>query len=90
MSYLLSRLNLGAETAVTAHCSTDNWEFHPLYTDGHCPICGWQAPGWPKPVPAWAAALEQLQWDFVGLFGLFALLLVAGYLMAVATGILPH
>jgi hypothetical protein len=37
-------------------------------------------------VPAWAARLETVQWDFVALLGLFALLLVAGYLVASAAG----
>ncbi|MGI8609560.1 MAG: hypothetical protein ACR2MY_10100 [Candidatus Dormibacteria bacterium] len=88
MSYLLNRLNLGPETQLTAHCTTDNWDFRPLYTDGRCPICNWQPEGWPLPAPPWALALERMQWDFVGLFGLLAVLVVLGYLMAVGTGIL--
>ncbi|GAC1331320.1 MAG: hypothetical protein NVSMB17_09370 [Candidatus Dormibacteria bacterium] len=90
MKYLLGRLNIGELTTATAHCATDDWEFHPHYTEGRCPICGWQGQGWPKPVPPWAVALEHVQWDFVGLFVLSAVLLSLGILMARATGILPH
>ena len=28
-----------------AICPADSWAFRPAYTDGHCPICGWQPPG---------------------------------------------
>lgn len=24
-----------------AICPVDSWTFTPLYSDGHCPICGW-------------------------------------------------
>jgi uncharacterized membrane protein len=23
----------------------DSWAFRPAYTEGHCPICGWEPPG---------------------------------------------
>ena len=28
-----------------AICPVDSWAFRPRYTEGHCPICGWQPPG---------------------------------------------
>jgi hypothetical protein len=31
-----------AETKVV--CPIDQWAFRPRYTDGRCPICGWEAP----------------------------------------------
>ncbi|MFN2466446.1 MAG: hypothetical protein ABR598_09310 [Candidatus Dormibacteria bacterium] len=86
MTYLLDWLNIGPSRTLTVHCKADDWDFHPLYTHGECPICGWQPEGWPRPVPAWAAQLQGLQWDFVGLLGLFALLLALGYLVASAAG----
>ena len=28
-----------------AICPVDSWAFRPRYTAGHCPLCGWEAPG---------------------------------------------
>jgi hypothetical protein len=28
-----------------AICPVDSWAFRPAYTEGHCPICGWEPPG---------------------------------------------
>jgi hypothetical protein len=28
-----------------AICPIDDWAFTPRYTEGRCPLCGWQAPG---------------------------------------------
>ena len=27
-----------------AVCPVDDWTFTPRYTDGRCPLCGWEAP----------------------------------------------
>ena len=29
----------------TARCPIDEWTFTPRYTDGVCPLCGWQPEG---------------------------------------------
>ena len=29
-----------------AICPVDSWAFTPLYTDGHCPLCGWAPDGY--------------------------------------------
>ncbi len=29
-----------------AICPVDSWAFTPLYTDGHCPLCGWVPEGY--------------------------------------------
>jgi len=29
-----------------AVCPADSWAFTPLYTDGACPLCGWQPEGY--------------------------------------------
>jgi hypothetical protein len=28
-----------------AICPVDSWAFRPRYTDGRCPLCGWEPPG---------------------------------------------
>ncbi len=28
--------------SITCRCEVDDWEFHPRYTDGACPLCGWR------------------------------------------------
>jgi len=28
-----------------AICPVDDWAFTPRYTEGRCPLCGWEAPG---------------------------------------------
>lgn len=28
-----------------AHCPIDDWDFAPYFTGGHCPLCGFEAPG---------------------------------------------
>lgn len=38
------RDRLGADEA-KAICPVDSWAFRPRYTDGHCPLCGWEPPG---------------------------------------------
>jgi hypothetical protein len=30
-----------ADRRAKAICPVDSWTFTPLYTDGHCPLCGW-------------------------------------------------
>ena len=29
----------------TVHCEFDDWDFAPQYTDGVCPLCGWEPDG---------------------------------------------
>jgi hypothetical protein len=38
------RDRFGADEA-RAICPTDHWAFRPRYTDGRCPLCGWEPPG---------------------------------------------
>jgi hypothetical protein len=28
-----------------AICPVDSWPFRPRYTEGRCPLCGWEPPG---------------------------------------------
>jgi hypothetical protein len=69
------------------HCDLDDWDFDPRYTSGECPICGWRPPeGTVAEQPKWLTWLDRVQWDFVGLIGLAALLLVLGFLVGSAAG----
>ena len=70
---------------VRAHCELDDWWFDPRYTDGRCPICGWQAPG-AASAPLWLAAARRFEWELTGLVALLAVLVVLGVLVAGAAG----
>jgi len=48
-----------------AHCPVDDWDFRPRYTDGCCPLCGWQVPG-VRVSPPLAARVDWF-WPMVGL-----------------------
>jgi hypothetical protein len=41
-----------ADARARAVCPVDNLEFTPLYTDGHCPLCGWVPEGYHHTHPA--------------------------------------
>jgi hypothetical protein len=34
-----------ASREAKAICPVDAWAFRPQYTEGRCPLCGWEAPG---------------------------------------------
>ena len=44
MSTLKDRV-LGTGDGVRVHCEFDDWDFSPRFTDGVCPLCGWEPPG---------------------------------------------
>ena len=67
-------------------CELDDWSFDPRYTDGICPICGWRPDAAVYSVPAWRVALGKVEWDLVGLFVLFAVLVFWGVVVAHAAG----
>lgn len=35
-----------ADRVARAICPGDSWAFTPLYTGGHCPLCGWTPEGY--------------------------------------------
>src|SRR5207247_2218819 len=43
--------------AAVATCPLDRWTFTPVYTDGECPLCGWQPPGIDATAP-WFARID--------------------------------
>ena len=51
-----------------AICPVDDWTFTPLYTDGSCPLCGWQPPGYKLRTPA----LSRFDWYLAALVGIAA------------------
>jgi hypothetical protein len=38
------RRRLGRRGEPQAVCPVDDWTFTPRYTEGRCPLCGWEAP----------------------------------------------
>ena len=74
-----------APRVVRAHCELDDWWFDPRYTEGKCPICGWQAPGAPS-APMWLLAARKFEWELTGLATLLVILVVLGVLVAAAAG----
>jgi hypothetical protein len=79
---------LPASRARVFHCELDDWDFDARLTDGVCPICGWAPEGGTVPDPAWVLLLRRVQWDFVGLLVLAAVLIVLGVLVAQAAHII--
>ena len=68
-------------TAVRFRCELDGWDFDPRYTEGACPICGWKPEGAPS-APRWLALSRKVDWDLVGLFVLFAVLVFLAVIVA--------
>lgn len=55
----------GADEA-QAICPTDGWAFRPRYTDGACPLCGWQPPGVIVRLPL-SQRIHALGWSTIAL-----------------------
>ncbi len=70
----LDRL-LGTAEGPSARCPVDDWEFHPRFTGGVCPLCGWK----PEGVVVEPAILERADWFLVA----FVVLVLASVVMAV-------
>ena len=91
---MIARLRLGrmprlqpAGRPARVHCEKDDWTFDPRYTNGKCPICGWQPEGAPS-VPRWLALVNRADWEMVGLFALVDLLFLMGLVVAHAAGLI--
>lgn len=72
-----------------AYCEKDKWLFDPRYTQGRCPICGWEPQGVAK-VPAWLAIANRLDWQMLGLLLFADVLVLLGLMVANAAGLIPH
>ena len=75
MSALTDRV-FGTGEGVRAHCEFDDWDFAPRYTDGACPLCGWEPDG----IVAEPALIERMDW--------FTVMLVAVVIVSIVMGIL--
>ena len=65
-----------ADARARAICPVDDWSFTPLYTDGACPLCGWEPPGYSFRPPL----LHKLDWywaTMLAIIGVSAVMLVA-------------
>jgi hypothetical protein len=87
---LIARRPLAAWTAARrrtgrAYCELDRWSFDPRYTDGRCPICGWEPPGAPH-APWWMLMARKFEWELAGLAVLAVVLVVLGVMVAHAAG----
>lgn len=80
----------GARAAQTAscHCELDDWDFDPRYTEGVCPICGWQ-PEAAAPAPRWLLLSRRVPWDLVLLLAVLFVAVFLGMIVAEAAGLVP-
>jgi hypothetical protein len=81
----LRRMRVGSPR-VRSYCELDRWSFDPRYTDGRCPICGWQPAGAPV-APRWLILARRAEWELLGLLALLIVLVVLGVVVAHAAGI---
>jgi len=71
-----SLLTRRADSRARAICPVDDWAFTPLYTDGTCPLCGWEPPGYGHRTPAFS----RLDWYWAAMLGIVvvsAIMLIA-------------
>ena len=47
-------------------CPIDSWPFRPRYTDGRCPLCGWEPPGTVVRLPL-SRRVDTFGWMALGL-----------------------
>ena len=61
--------------ADTAWCPLDDWTFRPAYTDGACPLCGWQPEGFEANPPL----SQRIDWFMI----MLAVVVLASILMGI-------
>jgi hypothetical protein len=66
----------GMSTVTRVHCEFDDWDFAPQFTDGVCPLCGWQPEGFEADPPL----SQRIDW--------FMIMLVVVVLASLLMGIL--
>ena len=76
MSALMDRV-FGTGEGVRVHCEFDDWDFAPRYTDGACPLCGWQPDG----IVVEPALVERMDWFMVMLVAVVVVSIVMGVLV---------
>ena len=50
-------------------CPVDSWPFRPRYTEGRCPICGWEPPGAVVALPL-SRRIDAFGWLVISLLAL--------------------
>ena len=58
-----------------AICPVDAWAFRPRYTDGHCPLCGWELPGAVVALPL-SRRIDSFGWMVIALAALSVVMLI--------------
>lgn len=61
-----------------AVCPVDDWAFTPRYTEGRCPLCGWEAPAGVEPTRGGD------DWFWAGMAILVAVSVAMGVLVVLA------
>ena len=72
------RERLRADEA-SAICPVDSWAFRPRYTDGRCPLCGWEPPGTVVRLPL-SRRVDTFGWTTIAL-GLVSVLMLVVVLL---------
>ena len=67
-----------------AICPTDSWAFRPRYTDGRCPLCGWEPPGVIVRLPL-SRQIDAFAWTTIALALVSVLMLVVVLLVYTRT-----
>ena len=62
-----------------ATCPNDGWTFAPRYTDGRCPLCGWESDVDVTPPP-----FAQVDWFWPALIALGVVSVLMGVLVVLA------
>jgi hypothetical protein len=73
-----------ADRHAHAICPVDSWAFTPLYTGGHCPLCGWAPDGYVYSPPLLTP--YERYWGAMGGIAAASLLMLIVVVVAVAHG----
>ena len=75
LAELRARRERRAGAEALAVCPTDSWAFRPQYTDGHCPLCGWEPPGTIVRLPL-SRRVDTFGWMLIALVAVSIVMLV--------------
>jgi hypothetical protein len=74
---VIEREVLGPDAVV--ECPNDGLSFRPYFTDGACPLCGWNAPG--MVAEPWT---HRVDWVWIAFAGLIAVSILMAIIVFVA------
>jgi hypothetical protein len=75
LQQLTARRERRGSREVQAICPVDSWPFRPSYTDGRCPLCGWEPPGAIVQLPL-SRRLDSFAWMLLTLLAVSVLMTV--------------